>query len=81
MDELESDKKNAAGGENDKGVRSDLSRILAWLPGDDPDEIPLTASPCSRVTLAELHRIMVRRTCMCIVWHRERECCLLVLLQ
>ena len=37
---------------------------------EDPDEIPLTASPCSRVTLPESHRIMVRRTCMCTVWHR-----------
>ena len=33
--ELESDKKNAAGGDNDHGVRSDLSRILSWLPPKD----------------------------------------------
>ena len=55
---------------NEYNNNTELAKLWENLSNEDSDEIPLTASPCSRVTLPESHRIMVRRICMCTVWHR-----------
>ena len=57
---------------NDFNEHTGLSKLskLTWPGRLKSDEIQLTASPCSRVTVTESQRITVRRACTCTISHR-----------